>query len=75
MRLTQHEPSGEVHRVIGATVVRAGHTGEVMIELGSPDGGPFVHLTLATEEAQRLATALRSVGAGGGEEVLITEQG
>lgn len=73
MRLIVREQNGERERAVSAAVVHADHTGGIVLEVGPADGPPHMRLTMTTRESQRLTTALRAIGADGGEQILLSE--
>jgi len=60
-------------RIIGAAVVRPDGSG-LVIEFGPADGPPHIVLRMSKNEAAQLIAGLRSVSAGGDEEIILTEE-
>ncbi len=63
----------ETGRAVGAAVVRAVGSGEIVLELGPADGPPLIRLTMSHAEAMRLTSATQAVVQGGGESILIAD--
>lgn len=63
----------ETGRAVGAAVVRAVGSGEIVLEFGPADGPPLVRLTMSHSEAMRLTAATQAVAQGGGESILIVD--
>jgi len=62
-----------IKRDVGAAVVRAAQTGGLLLELGPADGPPMVRLSFSTAEAARLSNTLHTIGANGGEAILMVD--
>ena len=60
-------------REVGAAVVRASPGGGMVLELGPADGPPQVRLSLSTQEATKLGTAIQTVVNGRGQEIVIVD--
>ena len=63
----------ETGRAVGAAVVRAVGSGEIVLEFGPADGPPHVRLTMSHTEAMRLTSATQAVVQSGGESILIVD--
>ena len=63
----------ETGRAVGAAVVRAVGSREIVLELGPADGPPLVRLTMSHTEAMRLTAAAQAVVQSGGETILIVD--
>lgn len=63
-----------IKRDVGAAVVRAEQAGGVLLELGPADGPPMVRLIFSTAEATRLSNTLHTIGANGGEAILMVDE-